>query len=650
MKLKFTLTGQSMRCYSPGVMVAGTMQIFEAEFDFRSTDWLGMEKWAHFKQNDVIYDFKLDENDRIMPEAGLNLGAGKWEIYVHGNNVGEVEQRIVSESCFINVQQAGFVEGPMPGIPVTAAEQIAADAEGARRTAEKLRQDAEQGLFDGATFTPFVDSEGNLSWSNDKGLDNPPAVNLKGKGFGYEGLSPEQVDDLAKALEQAALHGDHSALALDLSVDRSETAKAELNASIESSRTAKTALEQEKAQAVQIVEDLRNENSKILNDYKGLHDDVSTLKGDITRSKEAIKDLSDKKITKFYASNLGETTLNDSDNGKITDMFIFGKSYQHQGEIELEDGTTVTVPNPDYPQEIEAVANPVVKVCGKNLLKPTLETKTLNGVTCTNNGDGTYTMNGTLTNAFQFISQLSCSLEAGTYKVVGCPSGGSNKTFFLRMREYNGSAIGALDIGDGFILSLTKKTDLSFGLCCNEVGYTFNNLVFKPMLTTDLNATYDDFEPYKGQEATLPYTLNAIPVSSGGNVTIDGQQYIADYVDVEKKQIHRFVDPSKLDPTVSIVDNTDLLLSSEEVTDLTDEEVQAFKDMVTYYPTTNVMVTSDQLDGYSTFNYQISMANGWNYVKQQLGDTREYIYDMDLQSAEAYVNSEYAVALAELEV
>ncbi len=44
-------------------------------------------------------------------------------------------------------------------------------------------------------------------------------------------------------------------------------------------------------------------------------------------------------------------------------------------------------------------------------------------------------------------------------------------------------------------------------------------------------------------------------------------------------------------------------------------------------------------------------------MKKQLNDNREYIYnidaqaqDMDIQSAEAYVNSEYAVALTELEV
>ena len=80
-------------------------------------------------------------------------------------------------------------------------------------------------------------------------------------------------------------------------------------------------------------------------------------------------------------------------------------------------------------------------------------------------------------------------------------------------------------------------------------------------------------------------------------------------------------------------------------------DIQAkLRTLVTNYPVTNISVTSDQLDGYTVFNYPISMANGWNYAKKQLNDNRDYIYDMDIQSAEAYVNSEYAVALTELEV
>lgn len=46
---------------------------------------------------------------------------------------------------------------------------------------------------DGATFTPSVDSAGNLSWTNNKGLTNPPTVNIKGpkgdKGDAGEGGS-----------------------------------------------------------------------------------------------------------------------------------------------------------------------------------------------------------------------------------------------------------------------------------------------------------------------------------------------------------------------------------------------------------------------------------------------------------------------------
>ena len=91
-------------------------------------------------------------------------------------------------------------------------------------------------------------------------------------------------------------------------------------------------------------------------------------------------------------------------------------------------------------------------------------------------------------------------------------------------------------------------------------------------------------------------------------------------------------------------------LLEQQETDLTPEQTQALKELVTYYPVTNISVNSEQLDGYTVFNYPISMQNGWNYVKQQLNDNRDYIYDMDIQSAEAYVNSEYAVALTELEV
>lgn len=49
------------------------------------------------------------------------------------------------------------------------------------------------GEFDGATFTPSVNSNGDLSWTNDKGRENPPTVNTRG----VPGVSPTiQVTDI----------------------------------------------------------------------------------------------------------------------------------------------------------------------------------------------------------------------------------------------------------------------------------------------------------------------------------------------------------------------------------------------------------------------------------------------------------------------
>ena len=50
----------------------------------------------------------------------------------------------------------------------------------------------------------------------------------------------------------------------------------------------------------------------------------------LSNADKDISELNAKKITKFYASNLGNTTVNDSDSGKITDMLMYGKSEQKQ--------------------------------------------------------------------------------------------------------------------------------------------------------------------------------------------------------------------------------------------------------------------------------------------------------------------------------
>lgn len=52
-----------------------------------------------------------------------------------------------------------------------------------------------------------------------------------------------------------------------------------------------------------------------------------------------------------------------------------------------------------------------------NLLNPTLETSSKNGITCTNNGDGTYTFTGTATAETDFTFS-TIKLKYGKYKLL----------------------------------------------------------------------------------------------------------------------------------------------------------------------------------------------------------------------------------------
>lgn len=338
--------------------------------------------------------------------------------------------------------------------------------------------------------------------------------------------------------------------------------------------------------------------------------DIASLKTDLSN-----------KITKFYASNQGKTHITDSDNGKIMDMMLYGKSSQ--------DGT----PTIDNPVEIESVVNPKVVVYGKNIAKKVTVVDELQQYITSLYIVADLRPSTTYVLSFECASGYSGYINEKLFEYITFRGTGNRQRVVCKTKS---------------ALRSSELYEKGWRIVKNSPG---NTIVpkFTNVMLERISASIA-YEPYHEQTITLPYTLNAIPVSSGGNVVIDGQQHIADYVDVERGKVVRIVDSSKLDNTQSIIDKTEWLLAEKQEIDLTTEQIAAFKELATYYPTTNISVNSEQLDGYAVFNYPISIANGWNYVKQQLNDNRDYIYDMDLQSAEAYVNSEYAVALTELEV
>lgn len=112
-------------------IVADTIDFLEAEFFFQSADWEGLEKWAHFTKGVEVYDIRLTE-DRIRKEDHLNLTAGKWQVYLHGNeyNNGEVTQRVTTNEVTLYVEPTGTLDGePFPEIPASVTEQILARLE-----------------------------------------------------------------------------------------------------------------------------------------------------------------------------------------------------------------------------------------------------------------------------------------------------------------------------------------------------------------------------------------------------------------------------------------------------------------------------------------------------------------------------------------
>lgn len=668
------------------------------------------------------------------------------------------------------------------------------------------------------------------------------------------------ADASKKELEHSIETAGTSKTALDKSVELAGTAKTELDTSIREAGTAKTALDEstETAGTVQetlsatvkqagaldtslgekietgtqlktdlvasgekAVQDIQSAGSEQLGKMQAVVEAFTADREQIATNKEDIgslkEDLSNK-ITKFYASNQGETHITDSDNGKIQDMIIYGRSsrftttgknllkypyveadktslgitfkdnkdgsisisgtaigtsyynlysnidgkrltlasgtyklvvkgrskcnvsvnngvdsVKNEGTLTVTDGhndvwcyieilngltldetiypmiqlASITdesyepytggqpSPSPSYPQEIKSVVNPVVKVCGKNLLQPNL----------------------------RYNDRAKINIKKGVKLTLICKNGVVSKGGNLKFEKANGG-IAWFGFDKGSVKQqITLRDDVV------AFYYLFNSEPSESyaLYIGDENA----YEPYKEQSMQLHITLNAIPVSSGGNVIIDGQQYIADRV-VEKdgvfgierniREIHTntktmnnseeypgwnkvegvsdvtyySVNPTADSGKLTYISNftqatflqnnkgTNNILyfikniigysQSELIAKAIDVDmyirlqdaifeplpgdIQAkLRTLVTNYPVTNISVISDQLDGYTVFNYPISMANGWNYVKQQLGDTRDYIYDMDakaqdidIQSAEAYVNSEYAVALTELEV
>lgn len=199
-------------------------------------------------------------------------------------------------------------------------------------------------------------------------------------------------------------------------------------------------------------------------------------------------EISNKNIKRLkYKTSSGNVDLGiiPSNSGYILDK------YNNLSEELLEENIEKDNINYHIPDKTNILLNKVEgktnKIVQEIDVTRTSATTTKNGVTCTNNRDGSWTVNGTSTATettyFRINNENTLpAINGHTYCTLGCPSGGGNKTYFIE------STFG-YDFGNGVIYKLNR--DIGYGNYYIGIaaGYTASNLIFRPQVF-DLTAMY----------------------------------------------------------------------------------------------------------------------------------------------------------------
>ena len=121
-------------------------------------------------------------------------------------------------------------------------------------------------------------------------------------------------------------------------------------------------------------------------------------------------------------------------------------------------------------------------------------TMTINGVTITDNGDGTLTLNGTCTANGDFrlshsgVNRLEFILQPGTYQVSGNANSSESSHHVKVAYSYDNWATAIWGGSDGKPFVVEKEAKARANLTILK-GATFSNLVYKPQLEKGSSAT-----------------------------------------------------------------------------------------------------------------------------------------------------------------
>lgn len=231
---------------------------------------------------------------------------------------------------------------------------------------------------------------------------------------------------------------------------------------------------------------------------------TSYIRAELSNAKSGGLAFLDNYIYKSYYPNIqndltnGQYTITSSYYSDVTYILFAGDTIP-SGYLYYELAEEIVIPMDGNEAVYNADKSTIV-----NLLNPTLRgTVEQNGVTCTYNGDGTYVLNGTVRDAdyisFMLLSNANMPYGWNGKKLIGVPN--NNVAFFI---EHNSAPWVGHGANNEIIHDLPKDSDYRCNLFLRAYnGASFSNYVVRPMITSNLSATYDDFVPYTGSTGRL---------------------------------------------------------------------------------------------------------------------------------------------------
>ena len=284
-------------------------------------------------------------------------------------------------------------------------------------------------------------------------------------------LAKEKVDEYTQKVTDFNNNYDTKTASLDTKINEIQTNANEI---------VETSSEQLKEN---IAESKNDAIKQIQSEGQSYQDQINKLQKSEALQDEVLDKLNeevDLKLTQPYLNNNDSTHITSSDNGLLKNIVVKGNTVQNSTK-------------------------------GLNLINCTPKTTTINGITMVNNGDGTYTVNGTATDDFDIALAPYTTKQNIYYTLSGCPSGGSKTTYYLDPRGYE------YDTGRGTTI-INPNQDLSnYIRIVIKKDVTVNNLLFKPMFNE--GQTAQPFEPYTGGKPSpspeYPQEIKAVNELSG---------------------------------------------------------------------------------------------------------------------------------------